>query len=175
MNAGGLSAPGSASERTRVALQTAEPPIANARLVGRFHVTGRVVRAKGGSIKVGEKSETAFALVPQCPQGACSTRAVFSYVNRETKKTLTVRILMKRDDAAYTGTGVGPPAKCNGQQIRGTVTIRLTARHGEMISTAWRVTGWSGSQTVNYPATEVGLTYCSAASHTESLVGSLLE
>jgi len=29
--------------------------------------------------------------------------------------------------------------------------------------------------TVNYPATEVGRTYCAAASYTESLVGSLPE
>jgi hypothetical protein len=135
LSASGLPTQSSASERARIALPNAEPPLASARLVGRFHVTTRVVRVKGMWNKVGEKSETAWALVPQCPQGACSTRAVFTYVSRETKKKLTVRILLERDGAAYTGRGVGPMARCSGQQVRGNVTIRLTARHGEMIST----------------------------------------
>jgi hypothetical protein len=163
------------AQSTPTPVRKAEPPLANARLVGRFHVTSRLVRVKGMWSKVGEKSETAWALIPQCPRGACSTRAVFTYINRETKKKLTIRIPLKRDGGAYTGSGIAPLAKCNGQRVRGKVTIRLIARHGEIVSSVWRVARWTASMTVDFPATEVGRTYCDAASYTESLGGSLPE
>jgi hypothetical protein len=151
----------SVTETSQVTMP-APPPLANARLSGRFDVNTVFVRETYQNKHIGEKDYTVWAMTPRCPTGACRV-SVRTFAPGQTPTILA------KAGTRYTGTGTDLYSACGSNQNRirtkVAITIRVTgARYDDRV---WSATRFTGVMSRNAPAAFS----CQAASSRLSVSG----
>jgi hypothetical protein len=142
----------------------APPPLADARLSGRFDVNTVFVQETYQNKHVGEKEYTVWAIDPRCPAGACRV-SVRTFAPGQSPTVLA------RAGARYAGTGTDLYSACGSNQnrIRTNVAINIRVTAARYIDRVWSATRFAGLMSRHAPAAFS----CQAASSRVSVSGHL--
>lgn len=146
---------------------TAEPPIGDARLAGRWPVEITVVDAPG-NLEEGTSWTSTWDLTPACGAGPCdvSLAGAFSapgFTYRSFEVDLT------RDGASYTGSATAQITHCDTVPVDNTVTVRLDVEEAGTVDGEWVARAWTGTIEIASPYVDVGQRYCPAQAITADL------
>lgn len=147
-----------------------------ARLAGSFDVTERYTSVSGIDVKVGSKTTDSWRFVPQCSRGVCSASLTFRYGHASDflRVPHTQRVRLARSGASYSGSARMAALECGyGNEVTGTLTVKLRVTKGAWIRSSWRATRFAGSARLEAPATSTTTYRCPAARYTTSVSGSL--
>ena len=140
------------------------PPLADARLSGRFDVNTVFLQETYQNKHIGEKEYTVWAINPRCPTGACRV-SVRTFAPGQTPTILA------KAGARYVGTGTDLFSACGSNQnrIRTNVAITIRVTAARFIDRVWRATRFTGFMSRRAPAAFS----CQAASSRLSVSGHL--
>lgn len=156
-----------------VRVQVPMPPLAAARLSGRFKVTVLLTAEDGYTeLEVGDRLTETWYFDPQCGSGACATRVANYEVGGLTVPLASWTIQLKRDGAHYAGTTKANISTCIGLPVEDTIAVTLQVSRAKMVNGEWSATAWTGTYKDTAPYFKVGLQYCSASSYTATVRGS---
>lgn len=140
---------------------TAEPPVADARLVGSWPVDVTMVEDPGGNMDVGTTWTSTWEFEPSCDAGACDvTLAGNDNPPGFNRHSFTIDLI--RDGASYAGSTTAQITYCDSVPVENTVTARLTVDTAGVDDGTWVANSWTGTLEISSPYTEVGERYCPA-------------
>jgi hypothetical protein len=149
--------------------------LSGARLAGSFDTAERFTSVSGINLKVGSKDTGNWSFVPKCSRGACRVSMTFEYGHTMDFMTShTQRVALVKSGASYSGSARYPAIECGiGNEVVGTLTVRLRTTRGAWINSIWRATRFTGNAQLKAPASSSGIYRCPAARYTATISGSL--
>jgi hypothetical protein len=144
-----------------IVVPTAEPPVADARLVGPWPVDITLVEEPGGNLEAGTTWNTTWDIEPACDGGACDV-TLFGGFSPPGYVYQDFTIGLTRDGASYAGSTTAQITNCVGVAVENTVTVRLTVDAAGVQEGTWVANSLTGTLEISSPYTEVGAQYCPA-------------
>jgi hypothetical protein len=152
------------AQSAELVAETVAPPLAQARLAGRFDVTLRVISTSGiGDLHKGARSTETWSFTP----GASKTRL------RGESPGGSWRMTLSRKGTSYSGRTTGSLWQCFFSDVRSTMTLTLRVKKGDGVDGKWRVTSFTGAFTASGPGKTTGLFKCPPGRYTASVSGTL--
>lgn len=131
-------------QATATVTTPAPPPLAQARLAGRYGARYTYRSENYVNRKVGDTFRARWILHPKCPTGPCSA-VLRTGAPGGHPATLT------KHGTGYSGKGSDDLGRCNSQKIRRTLTISVRVTHARFVKGVWRATALTGTQSEYSP------------------------